>query len=108
MTILESTPQRLVVKAGWLLNQTTLTLDKQAGEARLDRSVLMWHLRPVGLRLAEIDHVDVATIHDAASGADLHQPVLHTRAGGLIPLPVAEEEADITAERLRGFLGLAR
>jgi hypothetical protein len=107
MTILESTPQRLVVKAGSLLNQMTLTLDKQAGEARLDRTVLMWHRKPVDLRLADIDHVDVLSIHDAASGAEVHQPVLHTRAGDTFALPVRDAEADITAQRLRGFLGLA-
>jgi hypothetical protein len=107
MTILESTPQRLVVKAGSLLNQMTLTLDKQAGAARLDRTTLMWHRKPVDLPLADIDHVDVLTIHDGASGADVHQPVLHTRTGDTIPLPVADEEAEITADRLRGFLGLA-
>jgi hypothetical protein len=106
MTILESTPQRMVVQAGSLLNQLTLTLDKETGRARLDRSMLMWHRKPVDIPLAEIDHVDVVSIHDAVSGADVHEPVLHTRTGDTIPLPVPDDEADHMVAQLRGFLGI--
>jgi hypothetical protein len=107
MTILQNTPERLVVQAGSRVNQCTLTLDRTTGSARLDRTLLMWPRKPVEVAIAEIDHVDVVTIHDAASGADTHQPVLHTRSGEAIALPVPDEEAGTTAAQLRGFLGLA-
>jgi hypothetical protein len=107
MTIVQNTPERLVVQAGSPFGRTTLTLDKTAGRARIERSVALWRRKPMELALAEIDHVDVVTMHDGASGADVHQPVLHTRGGQTIAVPVADEEASATAAQLRGFLGLA-
>ena len=107
MTILQNTPERLVVQAGSLINQCTLTLDRASGNARLDRKLLMWPRKPVEFALADIDQVDVVTSHDPASGADTHLPVLHTRSGAAIAVPVAENEASSTAMQLRGFLGLA-
>ncbi|MBX9844939.1 MAG: hypothetical protein K2Z80_24320 [Xanthobacteraceae bacterium] len=107
MTILQNTPERLVVQAGSLINQCTLTLDRASGNARLDRKLLLWPRKPVEFALADIDHVDVITSHDPASGADTHLPVLHRRTGAAITVPVAEAEARSTATQLRGFLGLA-
>ncbi len=106
MTIVLNTPERLVVQAGSAFGRTTLTLDKTAGCARIERRFALWQRRPVELALAEIDHVDVVTMHDGASGADVHQPVLHTRDGQTIAVPVPDEEASRTAAQLRGFLGL--
>jgi len=107
MTILQNTPERLVVQAGSAFGRTTFTFDKTAGRARIERSFALWQRRPLELALAEIDQVDVVTTHDGASGAELHQPVLHTRGGQAIPVPVADEEASRTAAELRGFLGLS-
>ena len=107
MTILQQTPERLVVQAGSLINRCTLTLDRTTGGARLDRTLLLWPRKPMEFALADIDQVDVITTHDPASGADMHQPVLHTRSGTAIAVPVADEEAGSTATQLRGFLGLA-
>jgi len=107
MTIVQNTPERLVVQAGSPINKCTLTLDRTTGSARLDRTLLLWPRKPVEFALADIDHVDVITSHDPASGADTHLPVLHTRSGAAIAVPVAEEEAAGTATQLRGFLRLA-
>jgi hypothetical protein len=106
MTIVQSTPERLVVQAGSLFGKTTMTFDKSAGSARIERSIALWKRKPTDLALAEIDHVDVVTMHDGASGADVHQTVLHTRSGQTIPVPVADEEAGLAAAQLRRFLGL--
>lgn len=106
MTILESTRERFVVQAGSLLNQTTLTLDKGEGRARIEHSMLMWKLKPREFGLQDIAGVDLLTIKDAVSGADTHTPVLRTRAGDVISVPAGETEAGETAERLRQFLGL--
>jgi hypothetical protein len=106
MTILESTQERLVVQSGSLFNQTTLTLDKNAGRARLDHSLLMWKRAPREFALRDIADVDLLTVRDAVSGADTHMPVLRTRAGDVVNVPASETEATQTAERLRAFLGL--
>ena len=107
MTILQNTPERLVVQAGSLINQCTLTLDRASGNARLDRKLLMWPRKPVEFALADVDHVDLITSRDPVSGADTHLPVLHRRSGEAIAVPVREAEASSTATQLRGFLGLA-
>jgi hypothetical protein len=66
----------------------------------------MWRRKPVELSLSEIDGVGIVTTADPASGAELHEPVLRTRGGERIALPVPDEEADRTAAELRTFLGL--
>ena len=67
MTIVQNTPERLVVQAGSPINKCTLTLDRTTGHARLDRTLLLWPRKPVEFALADIDHVDVITSHDPAS-----------------------------------------
>jgi hypothetical protein len=107
MTIVQDTAQRLVVRAGTRLNQTTLTLDKQEGRARFERNLLMWRLKPVELALSDIADVEVRAEIDAASGAETHVPIMRTRDGLVLALPVREVEADDTVRRVCGFLGLS-
>ena len=107
MTIVQNTPERLVLQAGSPFGKTTMILDKTAGSARIERSFAMWHRKPVELALADIDHVDIVTMHDGASGADVHRPLLHTRNGETIAVPANDEEASLVAAHVRGFLGLA-
>lgn len=107
MTIVQDTAERLVVRAGTRLNQTTLTLDKQEGRARFERNLLMWRLKPVELALTDIADVEVRAEIDAASGAEIHVPIMRTRDGLVLALPVSEVEADDTVRRVCGFLGLS-
>lgn len=43
MPVTEETPRQLVLKSG----STTLTLDKDAGKATLQRKLLIWKLKPI-------------------------------------------------------------
>lgn len=106
MTIVQETPERLVVQAGSRLNQTTLTLDRQQGRAWLERNLLMWRRKPVEVALADIADVEIRAEIDPASGAEMHVPIMRTRDGMVLTLPVAEAEADDTVRRVCGFLGL--
>ena len=107
MTIVQSTPQRLVVRGGSRLNQTTLTLDKDDHRASVERIILFWRRRPLELPLADIKDVAVTSVMDAASGAETYQPVVRTHTGRTIAFPVTEKaEANDTARRVRNFLGL--
>jgi hypothetical protein len=107
MTILESTPQRLVVRGGSWLNQTTFKADKNEGRAQLERHILFWRRTPVELPLSDIADVAVTSVTDAASGAEIYLPVVRTRAGETLALPGTEhEEADEVAGHLRDLLGL--
>jgi hypothetical protein len=108
MAILEQTSQRIVVQSGSALSKAILTLDKAQGRARLDRVVLMWSRKPIDIAFSDIADVAVATMKDAASGSELHKPVLRLTSGKALALPASEAEAIETAERVRGFLGLTR
>lgn len=106
MAIVQDTAQRLVVQAGSRLNQTTLTLDKQEGRARLERNLLLWRRRPVEVPLSDIAEVEMRAQVDPASGAETHVPVVRTHDGRVLALPVADAEAETTIRRVCGFLGL--
>jgi hypothetical protein len=86
---------------------TTLTLDKAAGEAVLERKVLFWNKKPVVFPLDEIDDIAVKSEKDAMSGATLHHSVMHRRSGEVTVLTTEPpEDAEATVEALRSFIGL--
>lgn len=107
MAIVERNENRLVLQAGGGLSAFTLTLDKPAKLARIERSTLMWKRRPRELPLSAIKAVEVASFRDTASGAEVRQLMLRTQADEAVVVPVAETALDETASALRGFLGLA-
>lgn len=107
MTIVERNANRLVVEAGGGLSSFSLALDKNEGLARIERSTLMWKRRPRQLPLGDIKAVDVASLKDRASGAEMHKVVLLTQDDEAIEVPVEETAVEETAETLRDFLGLA-
>jgi len=102
--IVESAPQRMVLQSG----STTLTLDKDAGKARLQRKLLFWALKPVELPLADVAQISVDSAVDRASGVDICSTMLVTRAGAAWALSAADKsEAQATAAAMREFLELA-
>ena len=107
MAIVERNATRMVVEAGGGLNSLRMVLDKQAGQARIERRTLMFNRKPREIPLSRINAVDVALLKDAASGAEMHQLMLRAGADEAIPLPVSEKEVEETASVLRDFLGLA-
>ena len=101
--ITESTPQRMVLQSG----STTLTLDRSAGKATLQRRVLFWAVKPTELPLSEVADTTVDAGVDRASGVELCNTVLVMRSGAAWALPAADKkDAETTAVAVRGFLGL--
>ena len=106
MTIVERNTERIVMQSGSALGQVTLELDKRSGRASLARNILMWNRKPREFDLGDIKEVAVASFKDNASGAEVHTAVLRLVGDDVVPLPVADEDAEETARVLREFLGL--
>ena len=103
MANFESTPRKLVLKAG----STTLTLDKDSGKATLQQKMLLWNKKPVEFALANIDDIAVKSDKDGLSGAAIHHSVLHRRSGEITVLTTEEaKDAEATVKTLRDFVGL--
>ena len=101
--IVESTPQRMVLQSG----STTLTLDKSADKATMQRKLLFWNLKPVETPLSEIVNFEIDAGMDRASGIEVCNTMLITRAGSAWALPAADKkDAEATAVAMRGFLGV--
>jgi phosphatidate phosphatase PAH1 len=103
MPITEKTAKKLVLQTG----STTLTLDKDAGKATLQKKLLLWNRKPVEFALSDIDDIAVKSEVDGASGATIHHSVVHRRTGEITVLTTEEaKDAAETVTRLRGFVGL--
>lgn len=103
MASIESGTNKVVLKDGG----TTLTLDKMAGKAVLQRKLLFWDRKPLEFPLADIEDIAVTSNKDAASGAMLDHSVLHRRSGETTVLNAQDEqEAEATVAALRSFVGL--
>jgi hypothetical protein len=104
MPITERTPQRLTLKSG----STTLTLDKQTGQAVLQRKLLFWNLKPAEAPLSDITDVTVDAGVDRASGVDVCNTMLVMRTGAGWAFPAADKkDAEASVAAIREFVGLA-
>ena len=107
MAILESSPERLVVQSGSVLNKLTLTLDKRERRAHLQRTLaMMWARKPTEVDFSDIEDVAVATMKDPLSGGELHAALMRLRSGVALEVPASEREVPDTVARVRSFLGL--
>jgi len=103
MARIENESNRVILQEGG----TTLTLDKAAGQAVLQRKVLLWNKKPVVFPLTEIDDIAVKSEKDAMSGATLYHSVMHRRSGEITVLTTeAAKDAEATVKTLRSFVGL--
>jgi hypothetical protein len=101
--ITERTPRRMTLQQG----STTLILDKEAGKARMQRKLWFWSLKPLETPLAEVASIAVDAGVDRASGIEVCNTMLVTRAGTGWALPAADKnDAEATAVAIRDFLGL--
>lgn len=101
MPVTENTPRQLVLKSG----STTLTLDKDAGKATLQRKLLIWRLKPIEAPLSDVSEVTVDTAVDRASGVEVCHTMLVRRTGEAWALPAADKkDAEINASAIRDFL----
>jgi hypothetical protein len=109
MTNLQETGGQLVMKAGTpILNETTLTLDREQGVARLERVTLLVLRKMEAVPFREIDELSIKPETDGASGAERYLPVLRLTDGRVLSLPPIDDkaEAEETASRIRKFVGL--
>jgi hypothetical protein len=101
--VVESTPQRLVMKAG----SNTLVLDKAAGTATLQRKLLFVPLKPASVPFSEIADVTLDTVVDAASHAEIEHAMLKLRSGGAWALAANDKKsAQAAIAAIREFVGL--
>jgi hypothetical protein len=102
MPVTERTPQRLVLKSG----STTLTVDKEAGKATLQRKLLLWKLKPLEVPLSEIAEISVDAGVDRASGVEVCNIMLILRSGAAWAFPALEKkDADADAASIRELAG---
>jgi hypothetical protein len=104
MSVIESTPLRLVLQSG----STTLTLDKSTDAACLQRKMLFWKLKPLEHPLSDFSEVTIDAAVDRASGVEVCHTMLVTRGGEGWALPARDKkDAEAATAAVRGFLGLA-
>ncbi len=100
----EATPQHMILQSG----STTLTLDKTANTATMRRKFLFWNLKPMVAPLADLVNVEVDAGMDRASGIEVCNTMLITRAGAAWALPASDKrDAETTATAMKQYLGLA-
>jgi hypothetical protein len=103
MPITEKTAKKLVLQSG----STTLTLDKDAGTAHLQRKMLMFKLKPMQAPLADVVNFEVDAGVDRASGIEVCNTMLITKDGAAWAVPATDKkDAQATAAALKEFLGL--
>jgi hypothetical protein len=105
MPIMESTPERLVLKSG----STTLTLSRDSGKAVLQRKLLFWNLKPVEVPIANINEVTVDAAVDRASGVEVCSTMLVMTTGAAWWLAGRDRsDAQKSADAVRGFLQMPK
>ena len=101
--ITEQTAQRMVLQQG----STTLTLDKSANTATMNRKLWFWSLKPQQMPLSDISGTEIDAGVDRASGIEVCNTMLVTKGGAAWAMPAADKkDAEATAAAIRGFLGL--
>lgn len=103
MTEITRKDQALELRSGG----TTLTLDKSGGKAVMQRKVMFIKMKPSEMDLSDIAKVTLDIGVDRASGVEICNAMLVTRAGSAWALPAADKkDAEKSASAMREFLGL--
>jgi hypothetical protein len=93
--------------AGADQGSTTLTLDKTADKAILQRKLLLWGLKPVEASLFDISDITIDTAVDRASGVEVCHTMLIMKDGKGWAFPAADKvEAETDAAAMRDFLAI--
>jgi hypothetical protein len=101
--IVENTPQRLALQSG----STSVTLDKEAGTATLQRKIMFISLKPASVPLTEIADVTLDSVMDPASHAEVDHAMLKLRTGGGWVLAASDKKsANAAIAAIRSFLGM--
>jgi hypothetical protein len=103
MSVVETTPARLVLRSGG----TLLTLDKSAGKVTLGLRLWLWQRKPREVPLQQITDIVVASAVDRASSVEINSNLVMMRDGQVWRLPAKDKaEAEQNAIAVREFLGL--
>jgi hypothetical protein len=103
MPITEKTAKRLVYKN----SGTTLTLDKDAGTAQMQRKFMFFNLKPMTASLADVTNFEVDAGVDRASGIEVSNSMLITKDGAAWAIPAGDtKEAKANSAAFKEFLGL--
>ncbi len=103
MTIAESTQTRLVLQSGG----ATLSLDKSAKQAELQRKGFLWKPKPMTEPLANVSEITVDAGVDRASGVEICNTMIVFRNGMAWAFGANDRaEAQENAKLMRNFLGL--
>jgi hypothetical protein len=104
MSVTGSASRQLVLTSG----SKTLTLDKDADKAILQRKLLFWELKPAEAPLSNVVNVTVDSAVDRASGVEVCHTMLIMRTGEGWAFPAANrQDAQTKATTIRDFLGLS-
>jgi hypothetical protein len=104
MSVTGSASRQLVLTSG----SKTLTLDKDANKATLQRKFLFWELKPAEVPLSNIVNVTIDSAVDRASGVEVCHTMLIMRTGEGWAFPADNsQDAQNRATTIRDFLGLA-
>ncbi|MBK5956953.1 hypothetical protein CCR97_01800 [Rhodoplanes elegans] len=109
MRVLENTPGRLALQSSGFANAVTCILDKPEGTVRVQRKVLLWPRTPIEAPLDAIEDVTISEVKDAASGTQLHVPVINLGAGRLVSLSATDKDVAVeVVDTIRAFLDAGR
>jgi hypothetical protein len=101
--IIDHAPQRMALQSG----STTLTLDKGANTAVMQRKLLFWLLKPLEVPLTDVADITIDAGVDRASGVEVCNTMVVMRTGAAWAFPADDrKDAETTATAMRGFLGL--
>jgi hypothetical protein len=101
MPIIESTSLRLVLKSG----STTLSFDRDSGQATLKRKILFWSPKPIEAAMTDIKDVKVDVAVDRASGVELYSTVMVFESGPAWAFPSnGKADAESNVDAIRQFL----
>lgn len=103
MAIAENTRNRLVLQSGG----ATLSLDKQAKQAELQRKGFLWKPKPMSEPLSRIAEIAIDTGVDRASGVEVCNTMVIFKDGAAWAFGANDkEEAQENATLMRNFLNL--
>jgi hypothetical protein len=103
MGIAENTQDRLVLQSGG----ATLSFDKQAKKAELQRKGFLWKPKPLSEPLGSVAEIAVDSGVDRASGVEICNTMVIFRDGAAWAFGANDKaEAQANAEAVRKFLGM--
>jgi len=96
-------------RSGWCSKSgsTTLTLDKEANTAVMQRKLLFWSLKPLEVQLTDVAEITLDVGVDRASGVEICNTCCDARRLRVGAVGRRQKDAETTAARCGSFWGWA-